>query len=75
MTQILPFMEQTNIYNQINLYQAASDTANIPPCTGTGAIHSGYNSVYSMAINTFDLPVVAGSRQDELLQRLLGALW
>jgi prepilin-type N-terminal cleavage/methylation domain-containing protein len=31
LTVILPFMEQSNIYNQINLSLAASDTANIPP--------------------------------------------
>src|SRR5271166_1501892 len=31
LTQILPYMDQSVIYNQINLYQAASDTANIPP--------------------------------------------
>ena len=74
LTLILPYMEQSVIYNQINLNQAASDTANIPPCTGPGAIHSGKNSVYSAAINTFHLPVVAGPRHDQLLQRLLGAL-
>ncbi len=36
LTQILPFMDQSVIFNQINLLQAASDTANIPPCTGPG---------------------------------------
>ena len=35
LTAILPYMDQTVIYNQINLNLAASDTANIPPCTGT----------------------------------------
>jgi prepilin-type processing-associated H-X9-DG protein len=33
---------------------------NIPVCTGTGAIHSGYDSVYSTAINTFLCPSSPG---------------
>jgi prepilin-type N-terminal cleavage/methylation domain-containing protein/prepilin-type processing-associated H-X9-DG protein len=57
LTQILPYMDQSVIYNQINLYQAASDTANIPPSTG---LHSGLNSVYSVAINTFLCPSSPG---------------
>jgi prepilin-type N-terminal cleavage/methylation domain-containing protein/prepilin-type processing-associated H-X9-DG protein len=60
LTQILPFMEQTNIYNQINLSLAASDTSNIPQCTGPGALHSGNNTVYAMAINTFLCPSSPG---------------
>jgi prepilin-type N-terminal cleavage/methylation domain-containing protein/prepilin-type processing-associated H-X9-DG protein len=58
LTVILPYMEQTVIYNQINLTTgvASSDTVNIPVCTGPGAIHSGFNSVYSTAINTFLCP-------------------
>jgi prepilin-type N-terminal cleavage/methylation domain-containing protein/prepilin-type processing-associated H-X9-DG protein len=60
LTLILPYMEQSIIYNQINLFQAASDTANIPPCTGPGALHSGTNSVYSVAINTFLCPSSPG---------------
>ena len=76
LTLILPYMEQQVIYNQINLARrASSDTANIPVCTGPGAIHSGTNSVYSAAINSFSLPVVARPGHDQLLQRLLGALW
>jgi prepilin-type N-terminal cleavage/methylation domain-containing protein/prepilin-type processing-associated H-X9-DG protein len=59
-TLIMPYMEQSVIYNQINLYQAASDTANIPPCTGPGALHSGTNSVYSVAINAFICPSSPG---------------
>ncbi len=57
LTQILPYMDQSVIYNQINLYQASSDTANIPPSTG---LHSGLNSVYSVAINTFICPSSPG---------------
>jgi prepilin-type N-terminal cleavage/methylation domain-containing protein/prepilin-type processing-associated H-X9-DG protein len=56
--QILPYLDQSVIYNQINLTPgvAAADTVNIPVCTGPGAIHSGLNSVYSTAINTFLCP-------------------
>jgi prepilin-type N-terminal cleavage/methylation domain-containing protein/prepilin-type processing-associated H-X9-DG protein len=60
LTQILPFMEQTTIYNQINLSQAASDTANIPPCIGPGALHSGNNTAYSLAISVFLCPSSPG---------------
>jgi prepilin-type N-terminal cleavage/methylation domain-containing protein/prepilin-type processing-associated H-X9-DG protein len=60
LTQILPYMDQAVIYNQINLNLAASDTLNVPPCTGTGALHSGTNSVYSVAINTFLCPSSPG---------------
>ena len=60
LTQILPFMEQTVIYNQINLSMAASDTANLPPCIGTGALHSGNNTAYSLAINAFLCPSSPG---------------
>ncbi len=57
LTQILPYMEQSVIYNQINLYQASADTANIPRSTG---MHSGLNSVYSVAINAFLCPSSPG---------------
>jgi prepilin-type N-terminal cleavage/methylation domain-containing protein/prepilin-type processing-associated H-X9-DG protein len=60
LTQILPYMEQAVLYNQINVSQAASDTANIPPCTGPGALHSGTNSAYSIAINTLLCPSSPG---------------
>ncbi len=60
LTQILPFMEQTNIYNQINLSLASSNTANIPQCLGTNAMHSGTNTVYAMAINAFLCPSSPG---------------
>ena len=60
LTLILPFMEQSNIYNQINLQQATSDTNNIPPCVGPGALHSGNNSVYSTAITAFLCPSSPG---------------
>jgi prepilin-type N-terminal cleavage/methylation domain-containing protein/prepilin-type processing-associated H-X9-DG protein len=60
LTLILPWMEQTVIYNQINLSVAASDTANIPICTGPGALHSGNSSVYSTAINSLLCPSSPG---------------
>jgi prepilin-type N-terminal cleavage/methylation domain-containing protein/prepilin-type processing-associated H-X9-DG protein len=60
LTLILPYMEQSIIYNQINLFQAASNTANIPPTTGTGAMHSGTNSVYSAAISSLLCPSSPG---------------
>ncbi len=60
LTQILPYMDQAIIFNQINVNMAASDTANIPPCTGPGALHSGNNSVYSAAISVFLCPSSPG---------------
>jgi prepilin-type N-terminal cleavage/methylation domain-containing protein/prepilin-type processing-associated H-X9-DG protein len=60
LTLLLPFMDQANIYNQINLGLAAADTANVPPCTGLGALHSGNNSAYSVAISVFLCPSSPG---------------
>jgi prepilin-type N-terminal cleavage/methylation domain-containing protein/prepilin-type processing-associated H-X9-DG protein len=57
LAQILPYMEQTNIYHQINFSQSTFNTANIPPSTGA---HSGTNSVYSVAINTLICPSSPG---------------
>ncbi len=57
LTQILPYMEQANIYNLININQSAFNTANIPPSTGA---HSGLNSAYSIAINAFLCPSSPG---------------
>jgi prepilin-type N-terminal cleavage/methylation domain-containing protein len=56
LTQVLPYLEQNNIYNQINISQSTFNTANIPPCTGTNAMHSGLNSAYSNAISAFLCP-------------------
>jgi prepilin-type N-terminal cleavage/methylation domain-containing protein/prepilin-type processing-associated H-X9-DG protein len=60
LTQLLPYMEQGNIYNQMNINVSLFNTVNIPPCTGPGAMHSGLNSVYSVAINTFLCPSSPG---------------
>src|SRR5580704_3880242 len=37
LTQLLPFLEQNNIYNSINFNVSTFNTVNIPPCTGPGA--------------------------------------
>src|SRR5262245_49605109 len=60
LTQILPYAEQANTYNQININLSAFNTANIPPCTGPGAQHSGTNSAYTTVINTFLCPSSPG---------------
>jgi prepilin-type N-terminal cleavage/methylation domain-containing protein/prepilin-type processing-associated H-X9-DG protein len=57
LTQILPYMEQTNVYNLINISLSTFDTANIPPSTG---MHSGTNSAYSVAINSLICPSSPG---------------
>src|ERR1700722_18918682 len=56
LTQLLPYLEQNNVYNLINISQSTFNTANIPPCTGTNAMHSGLNSAYSNAISAFLCP-------------------
>jgi prepilin-type N-terminal cleavage/methylation domain-containing protein/prepilin-type processing-associated H-X9-DG protein len=56
LTQLLPYLEQNNIYNQINISLSTFNTANIPPCTGPGALHSGLNSAYTAVVNTFLCP-------------------
>ena len=57
LAQILPYMEQSNIYNLINFSQSTFNTANIPPSTG---MHSGTNSAYSIALNAFICPSSPG---------------
>ncbi len=57
LTQLLPYLDQSNIYNQINMSVSAFDTVNIPPSTGA---HSGLNSAYSLAINAFLCPSSGG---------------
>ena len=55
--QLLPYLEQANVYNQINISQSTFNTANIPPSSG---MHSGTNSAYSVAINAFLCPSSPG---------------
>ena len=57
LTQILPYLEQNNVYNLINFNQSIFNTANIPPSTG---MHSGTNSAYSVAINSLLCPSSPG---------------
>ena len=56
LTQLLPFLEQNNVYNNINISQSTFNTANLPPCTGPGALHSGLNTAYSSVISAFLCP-------------------
>jgi prepilin-type N-terminal cleavage/methylation domain-containing protein/prepilin-type processing-associated H-X9-DG protein len=59
LTLILPFMEQSNIYNMINLNLSCFDQLNVPPATGgSGGLFPGVgqNSAYSIAIAAFICP-------------------
>jgi prepilin-type N-terminal cleavage/methylation domain-containing protein/prepilin-type processing-associated H-X9-DG protein len=53
LTQLLPYLEQSNVYNQINISLSTFNTANIPPSTG---MHSGTNSAYMTVLNAFICP-------------------
>ena len=58
-TQILPYMEQSVIYNQINLTVSFMNAQNVPVYTGNGSgqqPEQGLNSVYSTSINAFLCP-------------------
>ena len=57
-TQILPYMEQSVIYNQINLSVSFMNAQNVPAYTGNGSSQpqQGLNSVYSTTINSFLCP-------------------
>ncbi len=57
--QILPFMEQANVYNLINTSLSAFNAANVPPYTGPGGGQQpdgGLNSAYTISINSFLCP-------------------
>src|SRR5262249_36416035 len=56
LTQLLPYLEQNNVYNMININLSTFNTANVPPCTGPNAQHSGLNSAYSVALSVFLCP-------------------
>jgi prepilin-type N-terminal cleavage/methylation domain-containing protein/prepilin-type processing-associated H-X9-DG protein len=59
MALIMPFMEQSNVYNQINLNLSCFDQQNVPPATGgSGGLFPGIgqNSVYSTAIAAYICP-------------------
>ena len=57
LSQLLPYLEQSNVYNTINFNMSTFNTANIPPSTGK---HSGTNSAYTIAINAFLCPSSPG---------------
>jgi prepilin-type N-terminal cleavage/methylation domain-containing protein/prepilin-type processing-associated H-X9-DG protein len=59
MALILPYLEQSNIYNQINLNLSCFDQMNVPPAVGgSGGLFPGVgqNSVYSSAIAGYICP-------------------
>ena len=60
LTQILPFLEMNQLYNQLNMSVSLFNTQNIPPTIGTNALHSGLNSAYTVALNVFLCPSSPG---------------
>jgi prepilin-type processing-associated H-X9-DG protein len=60
MELILPYVEQTTVYNTLNLSLSCFDTQNIPPAVGGSGKYSGNNSAYSIGINTFLCPSSPG---------------
>jgi prepilin-type N-terminal cleavage/methylation domain-containing protein/prepilin-type processing-associated H-X9-DG protein len=59
LTLILPYLEQMNVYNAINLNLSCFDQLNVPPATGgSGTLFPGVGqcSAYSTVINTFLCP-------------------
>jgi prepilin-type N-terminal cleavage/methylation domain-containing protein/prepilin-type processing-associated H-X9-DG protein len=58
-TQILPYMEQGNIYNLINTTQSFMNAGNVPPYTGSGSSlqpQQGLNSAYTITVSAFLCP-------------------
>jgi prepilin-type N-terminal cleavage/methylation domain-containing protein/prepilin-type processing-associated H-X9-DG protein len=58
LTIILPYMEQQNVYNQINLNLSAFDQKNVPAASGSSAMFPGIgqSSAYMTVINAFLCP-------------------
>ncbi len=56
LTLLLPYIEQTNIYQQINLNVSMFNTVNIP----LNGPHSGTNPIYGTAIKTYRCPSSVG---------------
>jgi prepilin-type N-terminal cleavage/methylation domain-containing protein/prepilin-type processing-associated H-X9-DG protein len=61
LTQVLAFMEQSNVYNLINLNRSGLAGANVPPATGGSDSNNlfpsvGQDTAYSIAINSFICP-------------------
>ena len=59
LTLLLPYMEQNNIYQQINTNVSMFDTVNIPP----NGPHSGANPIYATVIKTYRCPSSIGPDQ------------
>jgi prepilin-type processing-associated H-X9-DG protein len=56
LTLLLPYIEQGNVYQQINVNVSMFNTVNIPP----NGPHSGANLVYSSVIKTYRCPSSVG---------------
>jgi prepilin-type N-terminal cleavage/methylation domain-containing protein/prepilin-type processing-associated H-X9-DG protein len=60
MSQLLPFMDQQNVFNAINLSLSCYDQMNVPPVFGNPPsnmfVGVGQSSAYSTVINTFLCP-------------------
>jgi prepilin-type N-terminal cleavage/methylation domain-containing protein len=59
-TILLPYIEQDNLYRQINPLLSAYDVVNQPPVAGTGGLDPGEtaarNAAYSQVVKTFICP-------------------
>ena len=58
-TRILPYLEQSNVYNLINFSRSFADQVNVPPFSpNSGSLYSGVgqNSAYSTIISAYLCP-------------------
>ena len=56
-TLILPYLEQMNVYNTININESCYDVANLPPSlNGVKGAYLGTNSAYSTMISAYICP-------------------
>jgi prepilin-type N-terminal cleavage/methylation domain-containing protein/prepilin-type processing-associated H-X9-DG protein len=53
-TQILPFIEQDNLYRQIDITKSLFNPVNLPPCANPA--YGGNNTAFSTVIKTFLCP-------------------
>jgi prepilin-type N-terminal cleavage/methylation domain-containing protein/prepilin-type processing-associated H-X9-DG protein len=58
LTMILPYIEQGNIYNTINVQLSVFNPLNLPPCTDPQ--YNGSNTAYSQSIKTYLCPSSPG---------------
>ena len=58
MALILPYIEQSPLYNSLNLSISCFDQMNVPPAYGTGSLFPGVgqSSAYSTSLNVFIFP-------------------